>query len=89
MRASVDRLNIYRWYPRSKVLVLSPTRPLVSQQIKACHCLAGIPQSDCIELTGSTLPKLRSVGGRPSASSTRRGRPSSATSLKDGSTRAT
>ncbi|GAA6040845.1 hypothetical protein JCM8097_007744 [Rhodosporidiobolus ruineniae] len=60
--AAVIMLNFYRWYPRGKVLFLAPTRPLVSQQIKACHYIAGIPQSDCIELTGSTLPKLRSVG---------------------------
>lgn len=56
------RLNFYRWYPRGKVLFLAPTRPLVTQQIKACHYIAGIPQSDCVELTGGTLPKLRTVG---------------------------
>ena len=56
------RLNFYRWYPRGKVLFLAPTRPLVTQQIKACHYIAGIPQNDCIELTGGTPAKLRSVG---------------------------
>ncbi|GAA5886278.1 hypothetical protein JCM6882_001589 [Rhodosporidiobolus microsporus] len=60
--AAVVMLNFYRWYPRGKVLFLAPTRPLVSQQIKACHYIAGIPQADCIELTGSTMPKLRAVG---------------------------
>ncbi|GAA5872007.1 hypothetical protein JCM8547_006213 [Rhodosporidiobolus lusitaniae] len=60
--AAVVMLNFYRWYPRGKVLFLAPTRPLVTQQIKACHYIAGIPQNDCIELTGSTLPKLRAVG---------------------------
>ncbi|GAA6000649.1 hypothetical protein JCM10207_004593 [Rhodosporidiobolus poonsookiae] len=60
--AAVVMLNFYRWYPRGKVLFLAPTRPLVSQQIKACHYIAGIPQADCVELTGSTMPKLRSVG---------------------------
>lgn len=44
------------------MLFLAPTRPLVTQQIKACHYIAGIPQSDCIELTGGTAPRLRSVG---------------------------
>ncbi|GAA5995519.1 uncharacterized protein JCM10292_005226 [Rhodotorula paludigena] len=60
--AAVVMLNFYRWYPRGKVLFLAPTRPLVTQQIKACHYIAGIPQNDCIELTGGTLPKLRSIG---------------------------
>ncbi|KAJ8292257.1 ATP-dependent DNA helicase mph1 [Rhodotorula toruloides] len=60
--AAVVMLNFYRWYPRGKVLFLAPTRPLVTQQIKACHYIAGIPQSDCVELTGGTLPKLRTVG---------------------------
>ncbi|BGP19442.1 hypothetical protein JCM10213_000681 [Rhodosporidiobolus nylandii] len=60
--AAVVMLNFYRWYPRGKVLFLAPTRPLVSQQIKACHYIAGIPQADCVELTGSTMPKLRAVG---------------------------
>lgn len=44
------------------MLFLAPTRPLVTQQIKACHYIAGIPQADCIELTGGTAPRLRSVG---------------------------
>ncbi|KPV72543.1 uncharacterized protein RHOBADRAFT_39117, partial [Rhodotorula graminis WP1] len=60
--AAVVMLNFYRWYPRGKVLFLAPTRPLVTQQIKACHYIAGIPQNDCIELTGGTPAKLRSVG---------------------------
>lgn len=34
----------------------------MTQQIKACHYIAGIPQEDCIELTGGTIPKLRSLG---------------------------
>ncbi|KWU41869.1 P-loop containing nucleoside triphosphate hydrolase protein, partial [Rhodotorula sp. JG-1b] len=60
--AAVVMLNFYRWYPKGKVLFLAPTRPLVTQQIKACHYIAGIPQADCIELTGGTAPRLRSVG---------------------------
>ncbi|BGP57702.1 3'-5' DNA helicase [Rhodotorula sphaerocarpa] len=60
--AAVVMLNFYRWYPKGKVIFLAPTRPLVTQQIKACHYIAGIPQADCVELTGGTPPKLRSVG---------------------------
>ncbi|GAA6064429.1 hypothetical protein JCM10212_005308 [Sporobolomyces blumeae] len=60
--AACVMLNFYRWYPRGKVLFLAPTRPLVTQQIKACHYIAGIPQADSIELTGGTMAKLRSLG---------------------------
>lgn len=55
------RLNFYRWYPKGKIIFLAPTRPLVAQQIKACHYIAGIPQSECVELTGQTASKLRAV----------------------------
>lgn len=40
---------------------MAPTRPLVTQQIQACHYIAGIPQSDCVELTGQTAPIMRNI----------------------------
>ncbi len=40
---------------------MAPTRPLVTQQIKACHYICGIPQSDSVELTGMTSPALRAL----------------------------
>ena len=55
------RLNFYRWYPKGKIIFLAPTRPLVTQQIKACHYIAGIKQEDCVELTGQTNPSLRAI----------------------------
>lgn len=55
------RLNFYRWYPRGTIIFLAPTRPLVTQQIKACHYIAGIPQEHCVELTGHTAPTLRAI----------------------------
>lgn len=62
MRSAPHRLNFYRWYSKGKILFLAPSRPLVAQQVIACHYIAGIPQSDCVELTGSTAPKLRAIG---------------------------
>ncbi|KAI5475818.1 ATP-dependent DNA helicase MPH1 [Pseudohyphozyma bogoriensis] len=59
--AACIMLNFYRWYPHGKVIFLAPTRPLVTQQIKACHYIAGIRQEDSVELTGQTAPKLRAI----------------------------
>ncbi|SCZ98981.1 BZ3500_MvSof-1268-A1-R1_Chr3-1g05746 [Microbotryum saponariae] len=60
--AACVMLNFYRWFPRGKIVFLAPSRPLVRQQIIACHSATGIPQEHCVELTGSTTPKLRSIG---------------------------
>lgn len=35
-------LNFHRWFPRSKLIFMAPTRPLVAQQIKACCGVTGI-----------------------------------------------
>ncbi|KAL8293793.1 hypothetical protein RQP46_000494 [Phenoliferia psychrophenolica] len=59
--AACVMLNFYRWYPHGTIIFLAPTRPLVTQQITACHYIAGIPQSDCVELTGQTAPSVRAV----------------------------
>jgi ERCC4-related helicase len=40
---------------------MAPTRPLVNQQIEACHKIVGIPQSDTAELTGKLPPEERRV----------------------------
>ena len=57
--AAVVMLNMYRWFPAGKVIFMAPTRPLVAQQIEACASIAGIPQSDSVELTGKDAPNLR------------------------------
>lgn len=50
--AAVVMYNFWRWYPRGKVVFLAPTKPLVAQQINACHEIMGIPSEETVELTG-------------------------------------
>ncbi|KAJ1658494.1 3'-5' DNA helicase [Dispira simplex] len=57
--AAVVMYNFYRWFPRGKILFMAPTKPLVTQQIKACYDICGIPPEDTVEMTGSLLPKAR------------------------------
>lgn len=53
--------NFYRWFPDGKVLFLAPTKPLVSQQVEACHGVVGIPQRDTAELMGVVSPAQRTA----------------------------
>lgn len=57
--AAVLMLNFYRWFPKGKIIFMAPSRPLVTQQIKACHGIAGIPLQDAVELTGKDPPEKR------------------------------
>ncbi|KAG5673171.1 hypothetical protein PVAND_003239 [Polypedilum vanderplanki] len=50
--ASVTIYNFFRWFPKSKIIFMAPTRPLVNQQISACYKVVGIPKEDTAELTG-------------------------------------
>lgn len=50
--AAVVMFNYYRWYPTSKIVFMAPTKPLVAQQIEACHSVMGIPVDDTAEMTG-------------------------------------
>ncbi|XP_031618360.1 ATP-dependent DNA helicase fml1 [Contarinia nasturtii] len=59
--ASVVMYNIYRWYPRGKIIFMAPTRPLVAQQIHACYQVMGFPKDETIELTGRQSKKLRAT----------------------------
>lgn len=38
---------------------MAPTRPLVTQQIEACHKITGIPKKDCVEITGKHNKAMR------------------------------
>lgn len=59
--AAVVMYNFWRWYPRGIVVFLAPTKPLVAQQIHACHNVMGIPSSETVELTGAVSHKRREV----------------------------
>lgn len=50
--AAVVMYNFYRWFPSGKIIFFAPTKPLVAQQINACHKITGIPIDDQAELTG-------------------------------------
>ncbi|KAG0260623.1 hypothetical protein BG011_001752 [Mortierella polycephala] len=57
--AAVVMLNYFRWFPKSKLIFMAPTRPLVNQQIQACFNICGIPQDETIEMTGQQNAELR------------------------------
>ena len=57
--AATIMLNWFRWTRKSQIVFVAPTRPLVSQQVKACFEIAGIPRSTTVMLTGNTSPGLR------------------------------
>lgn len=59
--AAVVMYNLYRWYPRGKVIFMAPTRPLVAQQIEACYQIMGIAKEDTAELTGKQAKSGREV----------------------------
>ncbi len=58
--ASVVMHAYYKWFPSGSVIFLAPTKPLVNQQIKACHDIMGIPVNDTAHLEGSINPEKRS-----------------------------
>jgi ATP-dependent DNA helicase MPH1 len=41
------------------VVFVAPTKPLVAQQIDACHQTCGIPGGDAAELTGQNPRSIR------------------------------
>ena len=57
--AATIMLNWFRWTFNAQIVFVAPTKPLVSQQVKACFEIAGIPRSATSMLTGSTPPGLR------------------------------
>ncbi|KAL5704225.1 hypothetical protein ACHQM5_022680 [Ranunculus cassubicifolius] len=57
--AAVVMYNYFRWFPEGKIVFTAPSRPLVLQQIEACHNIVGIPQEWTIDLTGQTSSSKR------------------------------
>ncbi|KAL9595874.1 MAG: hypothetical protein Q9219_006179 [cf. Caloplaca sp. 3 TL-2023] len=57
--AATIMLNWFRWTIDSQIVFVAPTKPLVSQQVKACFEIAGIPRSATTMLTGVTPPGVR------------------------------
>ncbi|KAI4241024.1 MAG: hypothetical protein L6R40_004772 [Gallowayella cf. fulva] len=57
--AATIMLNWFRWTTESQIVFVAPTKPLVSQQVKACFEIAGIPRSVTTMLTGATPPGIR------------------------------
>ncbi|XP_021847938.1 DEAD-box ATP-dependent RNA helicase FANCM isoform X2 [Spinacia oleracea] len=57
--AAVVMFNYFRWFPEGKIVFAAPSRPLVMQQIEACHNIVGIPQEWAIDMTGLTSPPKR------------------------------
>ncbi|KAM3065945.1 3'-5' DNA helicase [Clarireedia jacksonii] len=57
--AATIMLNFFRWTKDAQIVFVAPTKPLVSQQVKACFEIAGIPRSATTMLTGEQPPALR------------------------------
>ncbi|XP_014494329.1 DEAD-box ATP-dependent RNA helicase FANCM-like [Vigna radiata var. radiata] len=57
--AAVVMYNYFRWFPQGKIVFAAPSRPLVMQQIEACHNIVGIPQEWTVDMTGQLSPPKR------------------------------
>jgi Fanconi anemia group M protein len=57
--AAVVMYNYYRWFPTGKIVFCAPTRPLVTQQIKACYNITGIPERHTAEISGKSKAEAR------------------------------
>nr|TKS15761.1 hypothetical protein D5086_0000030070 [Populus alba] len=69
---AVVMYNYSRWFPddlmegyglgeksSGKIVFAAPSRPLVMQQIEACHNIVGTPQEWTIDMTGQVCPTKR------------------------------
>lgn len=62
--AAVVIMNFYRCFPQGKILFMAPTKPLVAQQIEACHSIGGIPNEHSCEMTGQDAGTARASAWR-------------------------
>eukprot|EP00116_Pleurobrachia_bachei_P002694 sb/3462956/ len=53
--AAVVIHNFYRWYPKGKILFMAPTKPLVAQQIRACHDIVASAVNNVINVITLTI----------------------------------
>ncbi len=51
--------NRLKKYPRSKIIILAPTRPLISQHRASCEKFLSIDKEKIVALTGKTSPEKR------------------------------
>ncbi len=59
--AAVVMANFHQWYPNGQVIFMSPTKPLVNQQIRACYDVMGLLPERTAELQGSVKVEERKV----------------------------
>ena len=52
-------MNWYNWTKDAQMVFMAPTKPLVTQQVKACLDIAGIPRSQTTLMTGEIPPHTR------------------------------
>ncbi|KAH9757857.1 DEAD-box ATP-dependent RNA helicase FANCM [Citrus sinensis] len=55
----IDAEAAKTWIYPGKIVFAAPSRPLVMQQIEACHNIVGIPQEWTIDMTGQISPTKR------------------------------
>ena len=57
--AAVVMYNYHRWFPGGQIIFMAPTRPLVAQQVEACHKVVGLPERDTAEINGNVAAARR------------------------------
>ena len=63
--AAVLMYNYHRWFPDGQIIFMAPTKPLVAQQVEACHDVVGLPEEDTAQFDGNVpgRTKTENSGG--------------------------